>query len=185
MSERLYFDCNATFGPHPRKNAEARWTKEHLIGDMDLAGIAGALVSYTQCVHYDPMLGNRTLIDLINNDRRRLFPCWVAMPSVSGDFPDVATFMSELRRNDVRAVRVDAAHFGLPVEVSVWKELRDALLAENVLVILPINRFDGNFDPTRRLLRIFDRNKTLLVNHGWGQWRQIVCLMNEFENLHI
>src|SRR5687767_1475819 len=99
MPEHLYFDCNASFGPYPHKDREARWSKQHLLEDLELAGIAGALVYHRQALHYDPMLGNRRLIDEIGGDRDRLFPCWLVMPSLSGEFPSVPEFMDLMHRH--------------------------------------------------------------------------------------
>ena len=44
MKELLYFDCNARFGPRPSKHKRERWSKEHLLEDLELTAIAGALV---------------------------------------------------------------------------------------------------------------------------------------------
>ena len=52
-AQRIYFDCNATYGPHPNKPLEARWTLEHLLEDLDLAGIAGAL-ALAERAAFDP-----------------------------------------------------------------------------------------------------------------------------------
>lgn len=39
MGGMVHFDCNASFGPRTQKPPEARWTKQHLLQDMELAGI--------------------------------------------------------------------------------------------------------------------------------------------------
>ena len=72
MNEKLYFDCNASFGPRVRKYPEERWTRDHLLDDLDLAGIAGALVVHEQATLYDPMLGNMALVREIEAHRDRL-----------------------------------------------------------------------------------------------------------------
>ena len=185
MSEHLYFDCNAAFGPRAKKHAEARWTRHHLLEDMDLAGIAGALVTYSQSFLYDPMLSNLSLIEQIADDRDRLYPCWVAIPSLSGEFPDVDAFMAEARRHDVRAVRIEPKLFNLPVKENVWGPLRDALRDEGILTIASANVFETDFDAIDRLLDIFDDCNTLLTHHNWAQWRRVVCLMNDHPRLHV
>ncbi len=185
MNERLYFDCNAMFGPWPKKHREARWTKAHLLEDLDLTGIAGALVFHTQCLHGDPMRANYTLIEEIREHRDRLFPCWVAFPGDSGDFPPVPTFMSELKKHDVRAVRIDPGNFGIFAKESVWAELRDALLSENVLAVISVNRLASDLTHIDEILDIFRQNQVLLLNHGWGQWRAIHHFMSKYPNLHL
>ena len=184
MSERVYFDCNATYGPHPKKHREARWTREHLVEDLDLAGIAGALVFHTQCLEYDPMLSNLRLIEDIAPHRERLYPCWIALPSMCGEFPDVPEFCRLMAEHDVRAVRIDAEAFGIPEKESLWGELRDALLAEDRLVIVSSSYGSRTLEHVGRILEIFSPNKTLLVGHPWSLWREVVHLMDTYPLLH-
>ena len=184
MSELLYFDCNAAFGPFPQKHRETRWTKQHLLEDLDLAGIAGALVYHRLATAYDAMLANLKLVEEIEQDRDRLFPCWMAMPSFSGEFPSVPEFMKQLEENDVRAVRLDPLLYGVPIRENVWAELRDALLERNILCVTPV-RYSGDLNVSHELLCIFRENPCLLMGHNWGQWREVVWLMNEHPNLHL
>ena len=65
MVEHLLFDCNASFGPKVATYPEERWRRDELLEDLDLAGIAGALVLHAQTLHYDPMLANLELIEQI------------------------------------------------------------------------------------------------------------------------
>lgn len=185
MPDRLFFDCNATFGQYPRKPALARWTLGHLLEDMDLAGIAGALVYNRQALHYDPMLGNRRLIEQIAPHRGRLFPCWVAMPSVVGEFPDAEPFVAELKQHDVRAVRFDLDQHRVPLKASLWRPLIDALRAANVLCVVSVNPYEANFDAYDRLFDLLAGLPTLMVNHGWGQWRQVAAMMNAHPHVHM
>ena len=183
MPEFSYFDCNATYGPHPGKHREARWTLPHLIEDLDLAGIAGALVQHEQALHGDPVRANRTLIEDIGPHRDRLFPCWLALPGGHG-FPDAAAFVREMKAHDVRAVRIEAERFGIPPDERIWGNLRDALAAEGILVILTIDRERNNLDPTDRLLGIFRETKTILAGHCWQHWRAIEHFMTVYPDLH-
>lgn len=183
-AERIYFDGNATYGPHPNKPLEARWTLEHLLEDLDLAGIAGALVYHQQAIFYDPLLGNLRLVREIAAHRERLFPCWIALPALCDDFPRVPEFMRLLKEHDVRAVRIASERFGVPVREKIWGELRDALRDENILCVVPTDAHAPlqNLD---RLLEIFRDNNTLLVGHTWSQWRTVAAWMDEFPKLHL
>lgn len=185
MPERVYFDCNAVYGPHPRKHREARWTRDHLLEDLDLAGIAGALVAHTQCFEYDPMLGNRRLADDIAGHRDRLHPCWVAMPAFSGEFPSVKAFVAAMQDHDVRAVRVDPGAFGIPSRVSLWRELADALRETGALVVVGSGYGSRSLEAVDRTLALFPGCATLLVDQPWSLWREVVCLMEDHPGLHI
>ncbi len=182
--ERMYFDANASYGPYPNKPLEARWSLQHLLEDLDLAYISGALVTHQQAIFYDPMLGNLRLVEEIAPHRDRLFPCWIALPSLCDDFPNVPEFMRLMKQHDVRAVRIASERFGVPVREKIWRELRDALRDENILCVIPTDSFapllslDG-------ILEIFRENNTLLVGHNWHQGRAVAAWLEEFPNLHL
>lgn len=182
--ELLFFDCNASYGPCLDKHREERWTLDHLLEDLDLAGIAGALVIHAQTMYYDPMLANLQLIRDIEKYRDRLFPCWMAMPALSGDFPDVSTFMRAMREHDVRAVRIEPRLMGLPIAKSVWHELHEALADENILVVTGADLYSdlGMLD---EFLKIFSKTPVLMLNAYWTQWRWVVHLMRSHDNLHM
>ena len=185
MSELILFDCHAGFGPAKAKPPEARWTKRHLLDDMDLAGVAAALTTHSLSLLDDPMTANRDLIDRIGSDRDRLHPCWVALPALSGEFPDAGSFVDQMRRDGVRAVRIEPGRFGIPVRERIWAPLRDALAEEDALVVTAADPGDRCLEEAERLLTIFKGQNTLLVDHGWYQWRGVVCLMDRFPKLHI
>lgn len=184
MSGFSYFDCNAVYGPHHGKHREARWTLDHLREDLDLAGIAGALVQHEQALRGDPVRANQTLIKDIHPHRDRLFPCWIAFPGEHG-FPDAAAFVRQLKEYDVRAVRIQPEPFGLPPAERRWGELRDALVAERILVLLTIDRSYSNLAPIDSLLQLFRNGNTLLAGHCWNHWQAVEQFMTDYPNLHI
>ncbi|MEW6754170.1 MAG: hypothetical protein AB1505_24790 [Candidatus Latescibacterota bacterium] len=53
-----YFDCHARIGPRPDKHRRTRWCVDHLLADMDLAEISGALVCHALAGTCDPLCGN-------------------------------------------------------------------------------------------------------------------------------
>ena len=167
MSEHLFFDCNAAIGPFPRKHREARWSKEHLLEGLDLAGIAGALVHHRLALNYDPMFGNRKLVEEIEGDRGRLYPCWVVLPDSSGEFLSVRELMSELEQHDVRAVRIQSQLFGVPETEGIWGELRDALLERDLLCVLPTPGYSRSIDGFERILEIFRNDEVV-------PWREFI-----------
>ena len=81
-----FFDCNVTIGPRPSKPSRARWSTEHLLADMDLAEISGALVSHAVAHSYDPCYGNARLAGELAKASERLFGLWCLLPLASPDF---------------------------------------------------------------------------------------------------
>jgi len=180
-----YFDCNATYGPYPEKHPRARWTLEQLCEDLSTAGISGALVHHQQAIHYDPMEGNMRLLKEINPYRNFLFPCWIALPSIGGDFPDETVFFNTLKDHGVKAIRIEPSAFNLPVWESVWRKMSKSAEKENLLTIISRNGFGGDYNEIRNFLKIFSGVPVLLLDHYWHEWRKVSALMQECNNLHI
>jgi predicted TIM-barrel fold metal-dependent hydrolase len=181
-----YFDCYAGYGPFNNKDAEARWSLDHLLEDLDLASIDGALVHHHMAQTYDPMFINRRMIKELAPHRGRLAPCFAALPDCAGDFPSPKDFLKELKDNNVRAVRIDPERYNFPAIESIWAPLRDALQGEQILCIMPIT-YGGGVDFTKidAILSIFNRGPCLIVNHGWTQFHAVASLMTRHAHLHL
>ncbi len=181
-----YFDAYAGYGPFLNKDPEARWSLAHLLEDLDLASIDGALVHHHMAQTYDPMFINRRMLSELAPHRDRLAPCFAAMPDVAGDFPSPKDFVKELRDNNVRAVRIDPDRYNFPAIESIWAPLRDALQAEKILCVMPVPYGSGvDFTKLDTLLSIFNRGPCLIVNHGWTQFHAIASLMTRHPHLHL
>ncbi len=188
MREFLYFDCNARFGPRPRKHKRERWTREHLLDDLELTGIAGALVLYEQSLRYDPMYANFVLLEEIAGDRQILHPCWVAMPPACGEFPDARELGRRMEEHDIRAVHLAPHTFNIPVEPTIWTDLRDLLAERRTLIQITPAGFGSpphNWRDMASFLDLFNRNPVLLVDHSWADWVPVIHLMNTHPNLHV
>ena len=57
----LYFDCHCRIGQRPDKHRRTPWSTEHLLRDMALSEISGALVSHAVAHSYDAIHGNTRL----------------------------------------------------------------------------------------------------------------------------
>lgn len=185
MSKHLYFDCNATYGPYPGKPREARWRLEELVDDLALAGIAGALVQHTQGIRGDHMRANLTLVEDITEHGECLFPCWVALPEISGGFPPVPEFVAALEQRGVRAVRIAPDDLGIPPREKLWGELRDALVAAGTLIVVETDRSVTDFTPLEETLDLFREANVLVAGFCWHQWRVAHYLMSEYPRMHI
>jgi len=80
MPNLTYFDSHATIGPRVKKHPRERWSTEHLLEDMDLTEIAGALVVHQVAKSYDPMYGNQRLKPELAKAPGRLFGAWCIGP---------------------------------------------------------------------------------------------------------
>lgn len=97
------FDANAMIGKFPTGEL-AYASVEGLRATLDRLGIARALVYHSLAWHHDPATGNRLLLEELGGDRR-FVPCWVMLPTTTGEIGDAADFVAALDRHGVGAVR--------------------------------------------------------------------------------
>mgnify|MGYP001309749170 FL=1 len=106
MSDLMYFDCHAVIGQRPRKHRRERWTTEHLLEDMDVAEVAGALMVHAVATTYDPIYGNQRLGSELVKAPDRLFGAWCVAPLDSPGFYETGDDMLRaMEEHDVRAAR--------------------------------------------------------------------------------
>jgi predicted TIM-barrel fold metal-dependent hydrolase len=182
MSNPMIFDCWASYGPRPAKDPDQRWTLSHLLEDMDLYGIAGALVRHEQGLHYDPMVANRRLVDEIEPYRDRLVPCWGAMPHQAGDFPAPAAFLRAMDQHEVRAVWLTPGTHGYPVHADVLGPLAKALNRRRLLVLTTLAELDGRYETAVTLCRLLGQCPVILAEGSWAQWRLLVAILDACPN---
>ena len=81
-----------------------------LLARMDQLGIARAAVSHTDCLHYDPVVGNAELMHLLAQAepgaRARLWPVWVLVPPITGEQGTPDKLAANLDQHDIRLARL-------------------------------------------------------------------------------
>ncbi len=185
MSDLLYFDCHATVGQRPMKHRRTRWSTEHLLEDMDLAEISGALVVHGVARTYDVVYGNNRLKAELGKAPGRLFGAWCVVPiGEPGFFKSGDEMVRAMEAEDVRAVRVVPGGFSLHPDVigPTFEVLQD----QGILTLLDWNwGGDDIFSFFHDLLSQYPRLPVLLTDHTWARQRHIYRLMALHENLHI
>ncbi len=183
--DTLFFDCNCRIGPRPDKHPHARWSVAHLLEDMNLAEIAGALVTHTLAHTYDPLYGNARLEQELRTAAGRLFAAWCILPAgTPGFYPTPAALLRALEDHGVRAVRAVPGSYSLHADM--MGPTLAALQEARVLLLL-----DAGWAPRdlfaflHELLAAYPRLPVLLVDHTWSQQRHVHRLMQLHENLHI
>ena len=88
MAKLDFFDVNARIGTWINPRPEYVTDADDLLRIMDRAGISGALVYHALAWQWDPVEGNRVLLEQAAA-HDRLFPCLVALPPATGEIdPD-------------------------------------------------------------------------------------------------
>ena len=181
----LYFDAHAKIGQRPLKHKRTRWSTEHLLDDMELAEISGALISHGVAHSYDPRYGNERLAAELAKAPGRLFGLWSILPVGSHDFyASGEDLLQAMEEADIRAVRAVVGSYSLHQEV--MGPTFEALQEAGVLTLLEVG-WGGNdpFAYFHELLARYPRLPVLLTDHTWSQQRHIHPLMQLHDNLHI
>ena len=185
MSDLLYFDCHAVIGQRPMKPRRARWSTEHLLEDMDLAEISGALVVHGVARSYDVRYGNERLKAELEKAPGRLFGVWCIVPiGEPGFYQSGDEMVRAMEGADIRAVRVMPGGFSLAPEV--MGETFEVLQHHEVLTLLEVGWSGADiFSFFHDLLSRYPRLPVLMTHHTWSQQRHIHRLMALHDNLHI
>ena len=180
-----YFDCHAVIGQRPMKPRRARWSTEHLLEDMDLAEISGALVVHGVARSYDALVGNGRLKTELEKAPDRLFGAWCIGPvGEPGFFADGDEMVRAMAAENIRAVRLVPGGFSLHPEVI--GATFEALQHHRVLTMLEAGWADADLFPLfHDLLDRYPRLPVLLTDHRWSQQRHVHRLMALHDNLHI
>jgi len=181
----LYFDAHACIGQRPQKHKRTRWSTEHLLEDMQLAELSGALISHALAHSFDPIYGNDRLIQEIGKAPDRLFPVWCILPLGSVDFYSrEREMLGAMEEADVRAVRLVRGNYSL--HEAVMGDTVEALEEAQILTLLPMGwAGEDPFAFCHELLDRHPRLPVLLTDHVWSQQRHVHRLMQLHENLHI
>ena len=88
MAKLNLFDCNARLGKWINPRPEYATEADELLSIMDRVGISEALVCHALAWQWDPVEGNRILLEQAAA-HGRLYPCLVALPPATGEIdPD-------------------------------------------------------------------------------------------------
>ena len=182
----LYFDCHAKIGQRPMKHKRTRWSTEHLLEDMELAEISGALVSHGVAHSYDPVYGNARLDCEVQKAPDKLFALWCLLPLGSPDFfRDGDALLGAMQQADVRAVRLVPGNYSLHREM--MGQTFEVLQEAQIPTLLEAGWVSGGdlFAFFHDLLGRYPRLPVLLTDAVWSQQRHVHRLMQLHPNLHI
>lgn len=178
-----YWDAYTVVGPRENKHPAERWSLDDLRSEMEHCRIAAAMVLSTQSVHYDPHTGNVRLAQELAGSRR-LFPVWNALPSASGEFPEAAQWLRQLREQQIRAVSFFPKTNGWDLFDPSSRPLLKMLSQEGVPVYLPRREF-GAYSELRALLTQWPDLRVILPEASWTDQRFLIPLLKAHRHLHI
>jgi predicted TIM-barrel fold metal-dependent hydrolase len=192
MQKLTYFDINGVVG-YPILDTElGQYYKysnsKDLLDDMDYFGIEYSLVSHHDCKKFDPMIGNYRLLEEIS-DEKRLYPCWVIIPSNTRNIWQVKNIISEIKKNEIKAVRMLPGIHNFSLEIDYTDRLLLELERNHILLIIEYKNLGLAVPmPVEHDMVVLDRICSKYADLkivSSGPLRQFYPLLEKHDNLFI
>lgn len=182
-----YFDSFAAIGRRAGKDPEAPWTTAQLLDEMQRCCVHGALVYAHQAKEVHPEVGNPLVLAECRK-YPRLYPCWVALPHHSGEFPHPHDLLPEMERQGVHALKIFPRLYKHAVDRGTLGELFEAMQEKQILLL--VDR--GEYGPAVQIewqeiawiCESFPRLPFLLHSVRWEATRMLLPLAERFPNLY-
>lgn len=188
MNEIVLFDANCHLGH--AGGLSAPMDAAELVGALDQAGIAEALVTHSSAVAYDPAHGNELLREALTGNGR-LCACWVVMPHHTGEMPEPQALVRQLLDAGARAARLYPKRVGPLREylygplLGVLQESRVPLLIDFELGHWGAHMQAVDWDGLGWLLGRYPRLPVVLPRLGQAVDRMLLPFMDLHANLHL
>jgi predicted TIM-barrel fold metal-dependent hydrolase len=184
----IYLDCNASIGMHGPTDARIPFKKSQLLDDMEHTGIHGSLIWHWLAKEYDPMYGNKVLMEEIAGNPR-LLPVWVVLPHWADEFPQGDELADLLTSNGVKAVKMFPKRQNYAFNEMVCGRLFDVLEDLSMPLLLDCGNFGDHMQVTFDELDQFCHNRpgipVIIQNARWERPRDFIALMDTHKNTFI
>ncbi|MBE9511198.1 MAG: hypothetical protein IMY71_09990 [Bacteroidetes bacterium] len=184
MQKLNFFDCNCSVGrvayPHLYDIPDV----EGLLKEMETAGIEEALVYHIVARDGYPPLGNSMLMEEIKNIPE-LHPVWVVLPHHTGEMPHPDNLLQEIKKNNVKAVRIYPKVNYHSFSISEWcsGELLCGLEEERIPLILDMETV--SWEDVYTILGNHKQLPVIAATCNYRNNRYIYPLLEKFNNLFI
>lgn len=191
---REYIDCYAMVGRKGPKDVETQYETEVLLEEMEWCGIHGALIAHSVAKEYDPMYGNRMLLDELRKSPR-LFGVWTVMPHHTREFPKPKDAVREMKDQGIHAAKMYPRAHRYPFTPEFCGELLAELEKEQILLMVEGGHCYNPdiLEPTNQVLLadldvMLTRHPYLnvvLLASRWESTRFVEPLMRRHKRLHL
>jgi len=183
-----YLDSYASIGKWAGKDPAAPWTVEEMLQDMKRCGIHGALVFSNYARDLQPSVGNEIVAEICR-ENPRLFPAWVALPSVADEAPKGSQFVEQMLAAGAKAAKIYPRLHHFRVNEANVGDLLDALQEKRIPLLVDA----GNYEPYNQitweevewLAQSYPNLPVILHAVRWEATRILLPLLQRFPNLHV
>jgi predicted TIM-barrel fold metal-dependent hydrolase len=188
MKDITYIDCYAMIGKRGPKDEQLFWKTETLIEEMDHCEIHGAVVVHGLSREYDPLYGNKSLMQELKKSDR-LIGCWSAIPHHCGDFPKPKEFIKMMNDNNIKCVTLYPKSHLYGFNMLHCGELLKEFAQNDIPVFLACGGADvyaqATFAEVDEVCTALPDLKLVLLSTNWGQPRHMIPLMQKHQNTYI
>ena len=173
------FDANVRVGDLKDEPSPCR-DRDQLLAEMDRHGVERALVYHAQAESLSPIDGNRYLEDWFGDDRRRLVPQWIIMPT-----DESLGQIQELHgQGRVQAVRLFQPSLSeLPFRPWVYDAMLSWLNEANVPLWISLP--DANIDHVVTTLQAYPDLVSVLVGAHYVHTLWVRPVLNALPNAYL
>lgn len=188
MSSRLkFFDANCMIGRLEYIRPRSFYTVQRLVKEMKYYSIDRAVVFHTLSWKYDSKVGNYKLLEEINN-YDQLYPCWTLLPPATMETGSVKEVISEIIRNNVRAVRLFPGDHAYELKEWIIGELFSALEEYRIPVWINVcnpatYQEQIDWDDIFNICSIHPNLPIVLAKTGFRLQRKLYPLMDRHSNI--
>jgi hypothetical protein len=179
-----FFDCNCSIGRSSVLYPGSFHSPEDLVERMKAYGIDRALVYQAIARDHFPAEGNPILMENVSR-YKELYPCWIIMPHHTGEFPDPSELLSQLKINNVRAVRIFPSGERHNYSIKPYSAGPMLRMLEEQSIPLFVDIDEIGWDNIDALLGEYPSLPVILCNTGYRSDRYIYPLMKTYKNMYI
>ena len=177
-----FFDCNCMIGKRSDRREGEPWSLDSLLQDMAYFGIAEALVSNATSKDFDPITGNKELIQTISG-YTNLHPIWTITPPLIGEIQSPKQFVQESENDGV----IGFTAFPLLHNFSMMDWCIGELLIEiqNVGTPLLLPLSETNWNEVHSICTSYPNLPVIIQTVNYRQLRFLLPLWKKHRNLYV
>ena len=171
------FDCNVSIGRvHTRRLSVD--DSEGTLKAMDDAGVEKALVHNPYGVNYDPVDGNRRLLESIKGIGR-FIPQFTCNPATF----DFETFAKSVSDNNIKSLRMEPISQNYPFVDWIVGDCMEWITESQLTLFVPATEITPN--EFHSILKLFPKSKVVLSDVHYGHVAWALPLLKSIDNLFV
>lgn len=175
------FDCNCSYGIPGTEVFKIAYNAKQLLEVMDFCGIDRALVKHASMRFDSPIIGNKRVLEEINNENNRLLPTWAILPSQTEEQKEPKSFINLMKKNNIKALWAFPNEHNYLLDSNTFGNLFDILTQCKIPIFVKDNLVN-----IKQLLSSFPNLIIVATNQGLHNIdRFLRPLIEKFPNFYI